>query len=253
MSKKIAIIGGSGVYDLFEGAETIVVKTPYGKVENASRIKISEKDIFFLPRHGPNHSMPPHLINYRANIYALHSLEVDEIYATNAVGSIHSKIHPGDFVVPDQLIDMTKNRSLTFFDGETEIVFKDGTSKKGVVHLDYTEPYTSKLRMKFLSLIKESSEKVHDKGVLVCSEGPRFETPAEIKMFQSFGGTLVGMTSVPEAILAREVQISYATLCLVTNYGAGMQEEVTHAEVIETFNKKIQAVKSIMQKIIEEK
>lgn len=247
---KIAIIGGSGVYDLFEGGETVVVKTPYGKVENATKIRNKETEVYFLPRHGPEHSLPPHLINYRANIYALHSLEVEQIYATNAVGSIDKKVRPGDFVVPDQLIDMTKNRPLTFFDGETEILFKDGTSKQGVVHLDYTEPYTPRLRRRFLKIAKESSEKVHDGGVLVCTEGPRFETPAEIKMFQSFGGTLVGMTSVPEAILAKEVQISYATLCLVTNYGAGMQEEVTHSEVIELFNKKIQVVKTIMQKII---
>ncbi len=253
MSKKIAIIGGSGVYDLFEGGKTIEIKTPYGKVENASKITNNDTEVYFLPRHGPKHSVPPHLINYRANIYALHSLEVEEIYATNAVGSIDPKIQPGYFVVPDQLIDMTKNRTLTFFDGKTEILFNDGTSKQGVVHLDYTEPYTPRLRKRFLSLVKESSEKVHDKGVLVCTEGPRFETPAEIKMFQSFGGTLVGMTSVPEAILAKEVQIAYATLCLVTNYGAGMQEEVTHTEVIELFNKKIQIVKSIMQKIIEGK
>jgi len=250
---KIAIIGGSGVYDLFEGGQNIVVKTPYGKVENISKIKSKGSDVFFLPRHGPEHSVPPHLINYRANIFALHSLEVEKIYATNAVGSIDKKIKPGEFVVPDQLIDMTKDRILTFFDGETEIVFKDGTSKQGVVHLDYSEPYSPRLRKKFLELAKESSEKVHDGGVLVCTEGPRFETPAEIKMFQSFGGTLVGMTTVPEAILAREVQISYATLCLVTNFGAGMQEEVSHAEVIELFNKKIQTVKSMMQKIIEGK
>ena len=252
MSKKIAIIGGSGVYDLFEGGENIVVKTPYGKVENATKLKNKDKEIYFLPRHGPKHSVPPHLINYRANIYALHTLEVEEIYATNAVGSIDPKIHPGDFVVPDQLIDMTKNRTLTFFDGRTEIVFQDGTSKQGVVHLDYTAPYAPRLRKKYLSLFKDTSEKIHDKGVLVCTEGPRFETPAEIKMFQVLGGTLVGMTTVPEAILAKEVQISYSTLCLVTNYGAGMQEKVTHAEVIELFNEKIQVVKSIMQKIIDE-
>lgn len=253
MSKSIAIIGGSGVYDLFEGGKDIVIKTPYGKVEYISKITRKDKEIFFLPRHGPEHSVPPHLINYRANIYALHSLEVEEIYATNAVGSIIQTIQPGEFVVPDQLIDMTKNRVLTFFDGETEIVFKDGSSKQGVVHLDYTEPYAPRLRKKYLSLFKGSSEKIHDKGVLVCTEGPRFETPAEIQMFQKFGGTLVGMTTVPEAILAKEVQIAYATLCLVTNYGAGMQEEITHKEVIELFNEKIQIVKSIMQKIIEEK
>lgn len=253
MVLKIAIIGGSGVYDLFEGGDTVTIKTPYGKVTKICKIKTKEKEVFFLPRHGPEHSLPPHLINYRANIYALHSLEVEEIYATNAVGSIVNNIQPGEFVIPDQLIDMTKNRILSFFDGKTEIIFKDGTSKHGVVHLDYTEPYSPKLRKKFLSLLKESAEKVHESGVLVCTEGPRFETPAEIKMFQLLGGTLVGMTTVPEAILAKEVQIAYATLCLVTNYGAGMQEEISHKEVIEIFNKKIQVVKDLMQKIIEEK
>lgn len=250
MRDKLAIIGGSGVYEIFEGAEKLEIDTPYGKVVNISKLTVDEKEVFFLPRHGPKHSVPPHLINYRANIYALHKLGVSNILATNAVGSIDLDIDPGNFVVPDQILDMTKNRILTFYDGETKIEFEDGSSRDGVVHLDYTDPYCPKLRKFYISLLKDLGEKVVETGVNVCAEGPRFETPAEIKFFQKIGGTLVGMTTVPEAILAREVKICYATLCLVTNYGAGMQEEVTHEEVVELFKEKTDTVKKIMKSAI---
>ncbi|MBY9000598.1 MAG: S-methyl-5'-thioadenosine phosphorylase [Candidatus Heimdallarchaeota archaeon] len=250
MSDKIAIIGGSGVYDLFKKASKISVKTPYGKVETIKKTKYKEREIFFLPRHGPKHSVPPHLINYKANIFALHSLGVKKIYATNAVGSIDISIKPGDFVVPDQIIDMTKVRPLTFFDGSTTIKFEDGSSRKGVVHLDYTEPYCINLRNMYIKAVEDIGEMVYTKGVYVCSEGPRFETSAEIIMYQKMGGTLAGMTTVPEAILARELKMCYSTLCLITNFGAGMQEKITHEEVVEIFEQKTNQVKEVMKKII---
>ena len=253
MQDKLAIIGGSGVYELFEESEKLAIDTPYGKVVNISKITTEGKEVYFLPRHGPKHSVPPHLINYRANIYSLHKLGVKNILATNAVGSIDLDIGPGTFVVPDQIIDMTKNRVLTFYDGETKLEFEDGSSREGVIHLDYTDPYCPRLRKFYVSLLRDLGEKAIETGVNVCAEGPRFETPAEIKFFQNIGGTLVGMTTVPEAILAREVKICYATLCLVTNYGAGMQEEVTHEEVIELFKEKTNTVKQIMKKAISQK
>ncbi|MHA1827674.1 MAG: S-methyl-5'-thioadenosine phosphorylase [Candidatus Heimdallarchaeaceae archaeon] len=250
MRENIAIIGGSGVYQLFEDAELITVKTPFGKVKNISKLIQEEREVYFLPRHGTKHSVPPHLINYRANISALFKLGVKRIFATNAVGSLVPSIKPGEFVIPDQIIDMTKNRKLTFFDGFTELEFEDGSRRKGVVHLDYTEPYCPALRKILDKIVEDRGETVHSKGTHVCSEGPRFETPAEIKMYQKLGGTIVGMTTIPEAILAREVRICYATLCLVTNFGAGMQEKITHSEVIELFNEKIETIRKIVKDII---
>jgi len=250
MSEKIAIIGGSGVYDLIKKSSKVSVKTPYGKVDTIKKTVYKEKEIYFLPRHGPKHSVPPHLINYRANIYALFSLGVKKIFATNAVGSIDLSIKPGDFVVPDQIIDMTKVRPLTFFDGATKIKFEDGSIRKGVVHLDYTDPYCTNLRNIYIKAVEGIGEMVYTKGVHVCSEGPRFETPAEITMYQKMGGTLVGMTTIPEVILARELKMCYSTLCLITNFGAGMQEKITHEEVVEIFEQKTNQVKEIMKKII---
>lgn len=250
MPDKIAIIGGSGVYDMFKKPQKVSAKTPYGKVDNIRKVTHKDLEVFFLPRHGPKHSVPPHLINYRANIYGLYSLGVTKIFATNAVGSIDMSINPGDFVVPDQLIDMTKNRQQTFFDGSIKIKFSDGTTRGGVVHLDYTEPYCPNLRSIYLKAVEDIGQMVYSKGVLVCSEGPRFETPAEISMYQKMGGTLVGMTTIPEATLARELKMCYATVCLVTNYGAGIQEKITHEEVVEIFKQKSEQVKDIMKKIM---
>lgn len=253
MQNKIAIIGGSGVYDLFKKAENISLKTPYGKVETIVKAMHGKKEIYFLPRHGPKHSVPPHLINYKANIYALYKLGVKQIFATNAVGSIDLSIHPGEFVVPDQIIDMTKSRDVTFFDGSTSFSFDDKTKRGGVVHLDYTEPYCPNLRNMYIRAVEDIGEMIYTKGVHVCSDGPRFETPAEIIMYQKLGGTVVGMTTVPESILARELKMCYATLCLITNYGAGMQEKVTHEEVVELFKHKTKQIKEVMKKIIASK
>lgn len=250
MQDKVAIIGGSGVYGLFKKSQKVSMKTPYGKVEDITRAKHKELEIYFLPRHGPKHSVPPHLINYKANIYALYELGVSHIFATNAVGSIDSSINPGDFVIPDQIIDMTRHRPLTYFDGQTKIQFSDGTTRQGVVHLDYTNPYCPKLRTQYIRAVEDTGGMVHTKGVYVCTDGPRFETPAEIIMFQKMGGTVVGMTTVPEAILARELKMCYATLCLITNYGAGMQKKITHEEVVELFKEKTNTIKEIMKKVI---
>jgi 5'-methylthioadenosine phosphorylase len=253
MTDKIAIIGGSGVYDMFKKSQKTSMKTPYGKVDNISKASHKKFEIYFLPRHGPKHSVPPHLINYRANIYALYKLGVTKIFATNAVGSIDISIKPGDFVVPDQIIDMTKNRHLTFFEGSTSFKFDDKSTRQGVVHLDYTEPYCPDLRNMYFNVVEELGETVYRKGVYVCSEGPRFETPAEVIMYQKLGGTLAGMTTIPETILARELKMCYATLCLVTNYGAGMQEKVTHEEVVELFKQKTGQIKEIMKKVVSSK
>ena len=174
-----------------------------------------------MPRHAKGHSNPPHMINYRANIYAMKKLGVKRILATNAVGSLERSVNPGDFVIPHDFIDFTKIRKGSFYDDRT-------------VHIDVTEPYCNELR----SIIKSSGD-VIDGGVYVCTEGPRFETPAEIQMFHMLGGTIVGMTGIPEAVLARELEMCYASICTVSNYAASISPtNLTIDEVFEIMDRK---------------
>ncbi|MFA6171111.1 MAG: S-methyl-5'-thioadenosine phosphorylase [Patescibacteria group bacterium] len=218
---KLAIIGGTGFYGL-EGINFTdrSVKTPYGQV----KIKTGEYkgiELAFLNRHGEGRNLPPHLINYRANIFALKKIGVRAILATNTVGAINTKMKPGSLVFIDQFIDFTKSRSGTFFDGE-----------KGVVHIDLTNPYCEIIRQELIKAAKEKNMPFHEKGTLIVTEGPRFETPAEIKFFRSIGADLVGMTGFPEAALAREAGICYASICIATNFAAGASNELLNIEEI---------------------
>lgn len=220
----IGIIGGTGVYEITEHGQDIkkkVIETPYGNSPEISLFKFQEKDIAFIPRHASDHDYPPHMINYRANLWALKKIGVTQILATNAVGSLKESIAPGDFVIPHDFLDFTKMRPGTFYDERT-------------VHIDITSPYCSQLRSVLIS-----SGKVVDQGVYVCTEGPRFETAAEIKMFQILGGTLVGMTGIPEVILSRELEMCYSSICLVSNYAASISPyKLTIDEVFEIMDKR---------------
>ncbi|MHA1615747.1 MAG: S-methyl-5'-thioadenosine phosphorylase [Candidatus Njordarchaeales archaeon] len=244
----VGVIGGSGFYEFFslESMKEVLVKTPFGSV-NVVVGNIGSKRVAFIARHGKGHKLPPHKINYRANAYAMFKLGVKYVIATNAVGSIRKDFPPGSLVVPNQVIDFTKSRIYTFFDGEFEIEFPDGRKKKGVVHTDVTEPYCEFLRKKIISAAKELGVEIFDGGTYVCTEGPRFETPAEIRFFAMIGGDLVGMTGVPEVFLFKELEICYATICIVTNYAAGLQDRVSHEEVLQIFD----SVKPKVIKIIE--
>lgn len=240
-----AIIGGSGFYELVPEAEEESIKTPFGTV----RIKIANlkgKKVAFLARHGGNHSIPPHLVNYQGNIFALHSLGVKMIIASSAVGSLQELIKPGEFVIPDQFLDFTIGRPKTFFDGNFELKLNSGKIRKGVVHIDLTHPYCTNLRDQLITHLKRTTENYHPNGVYVCTEGPRFETPAEIKAFQLLGGTVVGMTSVSECVLARELDIHYASVCLVTNFAAGLQQKINIEEVFTLFREKGPQLKNII-------
>lgn len=203
----IAIIGGSGVDEITDMAESIekkIVDTEYGSVQ-VSLFEIEGKEVVFLPRHSEGHTCPPHKINFKANIMALKELGVSQILATNAVGSVDLEIGPGSIVIPDDFLDFTVNRDRTFYDDD-------------VVHIDMSEPYCNRLRNALL----ENSDCVNgglvDGGTHICTEGPRFETPAEIRMFKMIGGTVVGMTTLPEAVLAREKEMCYASIAIVSNY-----------------------------------
>lgn len=222
-----ALIGGTGVEHLSFAQETeITVETPYGPVSLQTGV-IGAVETAFLKRHGRGHTVPPHRINYRGNIWALRQLGVRKIMATGAVGSISPDFRIGDIVLIDQFLDFTKNRPQTFFEG----------GEQGVLHVDVSQPYCPDLRKTIALGAKEIGLSLKDGGVYVCTEGPRFETPAEIRMYSMLGGQLVGMTGVPEVVLARELGMCYATMALVTNEAAGIsQKPLTHAEVIATMN-----------------
>lgn len=219
----IGIIGGSGVYEITEKAdkyEKKLVKTDYGEVE-VSILDIFSKKVAFIPRHASGHSIPPHKINFRANIDALKNVGVTKIIATNSVGSMNLEMPPGSFVIPDDFLDFSQDRKKTFYEDK-------------VVHIDVTEAYCPQLR----DILAKSGDVILG-GTYVCTEGPRFETPAEIKMFKMLGGDLVGMTGVPEVTLAREREICYNSICIVSNYASGISEdELTIDEVFEMVSQK---------------
>lgn len=238
----IGIIGGTGVYDpsILDHVREVETITPYGTV----CYKVGDfagKSIAFIPRHGSKHSIAPHLINYRANIWAMKKIGVRNILATAAVGSIDLSMKLGNFVLVDQFIDFTKNRISTFHDG----------GERGVVHVDLTNPYCHSLRKKLLSSGKNIGLDIHSKGTYVCTEGPRFETPAEIAMFSKWGGHLVGMTNVPEVVLAREAEMCYAAIAMVTNFAAGISKNpLTYGEVIEIMNQNTENLKTLLMNTI---
>jgi 5'-methylthioadenosine phosphorylase len=203
------------------------VKTPYGNVDFVIG-KLGNQEIVFMSRHGRDHAIPPHLVNYRANIWALRELGVRKVLATAAVGSLSSRFHLGDLVLLDQFLDFTKNRPQTFYEG----------GQQGVLHVDMTEPYCSAVRQVILDTAELLKLTVKNGACYVCTEGPRFETPAEIRMFQRLGADLVGMTSVPEVVLARELGMCYASIGMVTNEAAGIADHpLSHAEVMESIKK----------------
>ncbi|HEY3377277.1 MAG TPA: S-methyl-5'-thioadenosine phosphorylase [Armatimonadota bacterium] len=218
----VAIIGGTGVYALGDEARPEHVATPYGDAA-IFRLSIAGQEVVFLPRHGTAHATPPHRVNYRANIWALHALGVRDVLATQAVGSMHQLMAPGHFVALTQFIDWTKGRPSTFFDGE------DGV----VLHVDVTHPYCPRLNARLLRAGEFLGPALHGAGVYACTEGPRFETAAEVRALRQLGADVVGMTSVPEAVLAREAGLCYAAVCIVCNWGAGMTDfPLTHEEVL---------------------
>ena len=198
--------------------------------------------VVFLPRHGRGHRISPSEINYRANIWALKNLGIRKIMATTAVGSLNPDMKPGEFVLADQLIDFTRSRVSTFYEG----------GERGVVHVDLTTPYCPELRREMSEMAKELKLSAHDAGCYVCTEGPRFETSAEVRAFAKLGGDVVGMTGSPEAVLAREAEMCYVTVSMVTNFAAGLSKEnLTHHEVLDTMNQNAHNIRRLIAKTIE--
>jgi 5'-methylthioadenosine phosphorylase len=243
MAKKIGIIGGSGLYDL-EGLENIKrekISTPFGDPSDEFIMGfIDGVELIFLPRHGKGHRILPSELNFRANIYAMKTLQVEWIISVSAVGSMREDIRPGDIVLPDQFFDRTKGRISTFF-GE------------GIVaHLPFADPVCPTLQNILYQASRKSGTYVHKGGTYICIEGPQFSTRAESRIYRSWGVDVIGMTNIPEAKLAKEAEICYATLALATDYDCWheTEEDVSLEIVMKTMEKNIEKSKEIIKKAI---
>jgi len=220
----IAIIGGTGLTAL-EGlalTESVEVNTPYGRPSAAiEKGELNQSLVYFLARHGKQHSLTPHSVNYRANIWALQSLGVTHVIGVNAVGGIHSNMGPEVIVIPDQIIDYTWGRESSF------------SSEGNVIHADFTYPYSMSFRQTLITAAKKAGVAVIEGGVYGATQGPRLETAAEINRLEKDGCDIVGMTAMPEAILARELKLKYANISLVVNMAAGRSEGLITMEDIQ--------------------
>ncbi|MEH6609901.1 MAG: S-methyl-5'-thioinosine phosphorylase [Halioglobus sp.] len=214
----VAVIGGTGL-DQLQGLEIVAshpVDTPFGSPSRPiEEGNLNGQRVFFLQRHGSPEAIPPHMINYRANIWSLKSLGVTDIVSINAVGGISPEMQPGRLIIPDQLVDYTWGREHTFDDGATG----------EMMHIDFTEPYDRKLRLALLAAAERAKIKYQESGTHAVTQGPRLETAAEVRRMAQDGCDIVGMTCMPEAALAREAGLAYANVCMVVNAAAGLDDQ----------------------------
>ena len=239
---EIGIFGGTGIYDsgLLENPQEIEMDTPYGKPSDKITVGVFKgRKIAFLPRHGKKHTIPPHLINYRANIWAFKELGVTRIIAPSAVGSLKEELEPSHFALPTQFIDFTKSR-IGSFSGEGK-----------VIHISVAEPICPELQSSILETTQSQGLKIHENCTYVCIEGPRFSTKAESKFYKSINADIIGMTLVPECQLAREAQICYASISTITDYDVWAEKPVTAKEVLDTLSKNVERTKSVLTELIE--
>lgn len=242
MLSDIAIIGGSGLNSLSEGDAVGEQQTPFGHCAHPLRLsRLGAHDVVFLARHGQPHALAPHLINYRANLWALHALGVKRVLAVNAVGGIGERFVSGALVIPDQLIDYTWGRESTFFDG----------SRGPLQHIDLSYPYSASLREVLVGAARDLALPVLDGAVYAATQGPRLETAAEINRLERDGCDIVGMTAMPEAALARELGIEYAAICLVVNPAAGRGSgEITMADIEVVLVQGMEQVKRVLNEAV---
>jgi 5'-methylthioadenosine phosphorylase len=230
------VIGGSGLYELLDDPDWVTVDTPYGKPTAPVAVgTLAGRFVAFLPRHGRRHEYPPHQVNYRANLWALRAAGVRRILAPCAVGSLRPELGPGTMVVPDQLVDRTSGRVQTYMDA-------------GAAHVSFADPYCPELRSALVASAGELGIEHRDGGTMVVIEGPRFSTRAESKMFAQVGGDVIGMTQFPEVVLAREAEICFANVALVTDYDVGVDDiaPVSHHEVLKVFGENIEALRNLL-------
>lgn len=240
----IGVFGGSGFYSFFDKSETVKISTPYGSPSAEITIaEIAGKKVAFLPRHGLKHQFPAHKVPYKANLYAFKELGVERIISPCTVGSLQTNIKPGDFVVLDQFFDRTKGREDTFFDGPE------------TVHVSAANPYCPELRKVSLAACRKLEIPVHQKGTVVVINGPRFSTSAESLFFTNQGFDVINMTQYPECMLAREMEMCFTGIALVTDWDAGLSAKgkvkpVEFKEIIEIFNKNLDKSRKLVLEII---
>lgn len=238
---EIGIIGGSGLYDpaIVEGPREVKIYTPYGDPSDFVMVgRVGGREIAFLPRHGKRHRLPPHAINYRANIWAFKELGVRRIVSVSAVGSLREDYRPGDFVCTDQFIDMTKRRHYTFYDGPV------------VAHVSMADPFCPELRDACVRTASKLGIRMHPKGTYVCIEGPRFSTRAESALWRTFNADIIGMTLVPEVNLAREARMCFLNVAMVTDYDVWAERPVTAQEVARVMEENVEKVKKLLYELI---
>lgn len=238
---EIGIIGGTGVYDpaIFEKVKNIKVFTPFGEPSDLISIGVYKNTkVAFIPRHGRNHTIPPHRVNYRANIWALKQLGAERIIASSAVGSLRDDYAPGNFVVPDQFIDRTKKRLDTFYEGGQ------------ICHISSADPFCPQLRRFFIDFARTLDLDPREKGTYVCIEGPRFSTRAESRLFRMWNADIIGMTLYPECVLAREAQLCYISIAMVTDYDVWAEKPVSVDEIMGTIGKNVEEFKKLIVEAI---
>jgi 5'-methylthioadenosine phosphorylase len=240
----IGVFGGSGFYALLENAQEVTVETPYGAPSDKLAIgEVAGKRVAFLPRHGKSHQYPPHEINFRANLWAMKSLGITRIIGPTACGSLKAAVKPGDMVVADQVVDRTTGRKDTFYDGPI------------TTHVSFADPYCSQLRPIAIDALRKGGIETHERGTVVVIQGPRFSTRAESKWFQDAGWEVINMTQYPECYLARELEICYVNISLITDYDVGLEgldvAPVSHEHVMKIFASNNERVKAAIFRIIE--
>jgi len=238
---EIGVLGGSGLYDpsILEDIVEVKIYTPFGSPSDTIFVgKLGGRSVAFLPRHGRGHRIPPHRINYRANIWAFKELGVTRVISVSAVGSLREDYRPGDFVCTDQFIDMTKNRVYSFYDGPV------------VAHISMADPFCPELRGTCLEAAREEGITLHERGTYICIEGPRFSTRAESRLWRHFGADIVGMTLVPEVVLAREARMCFLNIAMVTDYDVWAEKPVTAQEVARVMAENVEKVKRLLYRLI---
>ena len=239
---EIGIFCGTGIYDsgLLENSQEVDIDTPYGKPSDTITIGICKgRKIAFLPRHGKKHTIPPHMINFKANIWAFKELGVTRIIAPSAVGSLKEELEPGHFALPSQFLDFTKSRDGSF------------SNEGRVIHISVADPFCPELQEIVSETANNQGITLHKDCTYACIEGPRFSTKAESRFYKSTGSDIIGMTLVPECQLAREAQICYVSISTVTDYDVWAEKPVTAKEVMDTLSKNVQITKKLLAELIE--
>jgi len=241
---QVGIFGGSGFYELLGDAREVTVDTPFG--EPSAPVVVGEvggRSVGFMPRHGLKHQLPPHKINYRANLWAMKELGASDVILPCAAGSLQKHVEPGHFVIADQVVDRTSGRIDTFYDGPE------------TTHVSFAEPYDAEMRDTAIAAARSLGITVHERGTIVVIQGPRFSTKAESKWFSSMGWEVINMTQYPEVILARELEMAALNISLITDYDVGLEDDpdvepVSHAAVVETFQANNAKLRDLLFEII---